>query len=134
MFYSSKIFEPAEGAPIDPNAMTTVWINFWVYGVNFVAVIGAILLLARVGRRPIMIACNIGQAILLILLGYFLIQSNNTACFICTLSFLVLFEFSSGPVVWLYIAEIATDKAASAATVVNQIFNLSMAIIPTYAG
>ena len=73
MFYSSKIFETKAGETPDPNQMTTVWINFWVYGVNFVAVIGAILLLARVGRRPIMIICNIGQAIMVILLGIFLI-------------------------------------------------------------
>lgn len=129
MFYSSKIF-----APDDSNVksdFSVVQINFWVYFVNFVSVFGAIILLSRVGRRTIMLVCNLGEAAMLILLGYFLIQRNNNACFVCTLVFLVLFEFSSGPVVWLYIAEISTDKAASVATVINQAFNLSMAIIPT---
>lgn len=59
MFYSSKIFqshgdEPASGA------MSVVIINFWVYFVNFVAVIGAILLLSRFGRRTLMIVFNTG--------------------------------------------------------------------------
>lgn len=141
MFYSSKIFEDDDSnKPADKalqadsgDSLPVVWINFWVYGVNFVAVFGAIILLARVGRRPIMIVCNIAEAALLIFLGYFLLQGNKNACFACTLGFLVFFELSSGPVVWLYIAEIACDKAASSATVVNQIFNLSMAIIPTFA-
>lgn len=68
---------------------------------------------------------------MLVALGIFLLNENKQMCFIMTLVFLVFFELSSGPVVWLYIAEICCDKASSGATVLNQIFNLSSAIVPS---
>jgi hypothetical protein len=38
--------------------------------------------------------------------------------------FLVFFEFSTGPVVWLYIGEISNDVSAGFATSVNAAANL----------
>lgn len=49
-----------------------------------------------------------------------------------TLAFICFFEFSSGPIVWLYMAEIMQDKATSVATVMNWTISLIVsATIPT---
>lgn len=46
--------------------------------------------------------------------------------------FIALFEFSSGPITWLYMSEIMQDKAVSVATVLNWIINLAISLsIPT---
>lgn len=46
--------------------------------------------------------------------------------------FIALFEFSSGPITWLYMAEIMQDKAVSIATVLNWLINLIIsATIPS---
>ena len=44
------------------------------------------------------------------------------------LAFVVIFEFSLGPVPWLYMAEIMTDKGLSMAVVLNWITTLAIAI------
>ena len=46
--------------------------------------------------------------------------------------FICAFEFGPGPVVWLYISEICTDKTASVATAVNQLFTLLVSIFSPY--
>jgi hypothetical protein len=38
--------------------------------------------------------------------------------------FIVFFEFSTGPVIWLYIGEISNDVSAGIATAVNAAANL----------
>jgi SP family xylose:H+ symportor-like MFS transporter len=43
--------------------------------------------------------------------------------------FVILFEFSLGPIVWIYMAEIMTDKGQSLGTVVNWILTIIMAIV-----
>ena len=43
--------------------------------------------------------------------------------------FIALFEFSSGPITWLYMAEIMQDKAVSIATVLNWSINLIISVI-----
>lgn len=45
------------------------------------------------------------------------------------MAFIAFFEFSSGPIVWLYMAEIMQDKAVSMATVLNWSINLIISLI-----
>ena len=47
----------------------------------------------------------------------------------CLMLFIVAFEFSSGPIVWLYMSEIMQDKSQSVATVLNWCMNLIISII-----
>lgn len=49
-----------------------------------------------------------------------------------TILFVVLFEFSIGPITWLYIAEVTNDKGASAATFVLQFFTMLFGIVTLY--
>lgn len=46
--------------------------------------------------------------------------------------FIVLFEFSLGPIPWLYMAEIMTDKGLSIAILLNWIMTIVMAIATPY--
>jgi len=45
------------------------------------------------------------------------------------MTFIALFEFSSGPITWLYMAEIMQDKGSSIATVMNWLINLIISAI-----
>jgi len=46
--------------------------------------------------------------------------------------FVIIFEFSSGPIAWLYIAEITNSSGASAATGVLQTFSLLQGALTLY--
>jgi MFS transporter, SP family, galactose:H+ symporter len=48
------------------------------------------------------------------------------------LLFVVEFEFSLGPIPWLYMAEIMTEKGLSLAVLLNWIFTIIMAIVTPY--
>lgn len=44
------------------------------------------------------------------------------------LLFVVFFEFSLGPIVWIYMSEVMTDKGQSLGTLVNWILTIIMAL------
>ena len=114
--------------------MPIVWVNLLVYGVNVVTTVASVLLLNWYGRKTLMIVFVPAQALMLILLGLFLGWASDSVAdtwpIICCLAFVGFFEFSSGPITWLYIAEICNDTAQSYATVANQVVCLFMALIP----
>lgn len=47
---------------------------------------------------------------------------------VCVLLFIAFFEFSSGPITWLYMAEIMQDKAISIATSLNWFITLAISV------
>ena len=68
-------------------------------------------------------------------ISFYYLNESSTAqilCVIFILVFVILFEFSSGPVTWIYLAEIMTDKGLSVALLLNQIFTLTVAIVVPY--
>jgi hypothetical protein len=48
------------------------------------------------------------------------------------LVFVALFEFSLGPIVWIYMSEVMTDKGTSFGTLVNLTLTLIMGIVTPY--
>ena len=53
---------------------------------------------------------------------------------VCVLCFITFFEFSSGPIAWLYNAEILHTKALSLASFLNWLVSLGMSIgVPVLA-
>ena len=108
MFYSSTIFDGATSLPI-------VWVNFLVYGVNLIATLGSVFLLGWFGRKTLMMIFVPLQAVMMICLGLFLGWLSDDVPdilpVVSCLAFVAFFEFSSGPIVWLYIAEICNDTA-----------------------
>lgn len=111
MFYSNTIFSSLGG--ISPDMIT-----FLVGVVNFLATFGGLVLLFKYGRRQIMLVFNLGMAIVLFLVGFFSLkqadwtgtgdESNpfTTPSVTLVLVFIAFFEFSSGPITWLYMSEI----------------------------
>jgi hypothetical protein len=139
MFYSNTIFSSLGG--ISPDMIT-----FMVGVVNFLATFGGLWLLFKLGRRTIMLYIGACMAIILVMVGYCSlkqadIEDNNeatgaddsnpwtipTVCLV--MAFICCFEFSSGPITWLYMAEIMQDKTMSIATVLNWLVNLVISLI-----
>ncbi len=66
---------------------------------------------------------------------FFYLEDNEAAqvlCIIFILAFVILFEFSLGPIPWIYMAEIMTDKGLSIAILLNWLFTLLMAIVTPF--
>jgi hypothetical protein len=73
----------------------------------------------------------------LIALGicFFYLDTSKPAqifCVIFIMLFIVFFEFSLGPIPWLYMAEIMTDKGLSIAILLNWLMTIIMAIATPY--
>jgi SP family galactose:H+ symporter-like MFS transporter len=140
MFYSNTIFASLGG-------ISSVMITFYVGLVNFIATFGGMILLFKAGRRTIMLNMNALMSIILLMVGVCsLKQATRQAeiddqtegddsnvwtypTVILVLAFIAVFEFSSGPITWLYMAEIMQDKSVSVATVLNWLMNLVISII-----
>lgn len=103
---------------------------FLVYLVNFIATGLSIFLLGRFGRRTLMIMGSGIQTISLLGLATFMYAENKTFPIVFSLICVAFFEFSSGPIVWLYLSEISTDKGASICTIANALTNMCFAIFP----
>lgn len=76
----------------------------------------------KCGRKPLLIIGEIGMIISLLLVGLFVGPLNlNLAIIhlICILSFIIFFEISLGPIVWVYCSEILYTKAMSVSTAAN---------------
>lgn len=108
MFYSNMVFKGLE--------MTNTTITGLIGIVNFVTTLGGLALLTCFGRRTIMLVFNALMAITLIILAYYSFERNTIGMVVCVLVFIAFFEFSSGPIIWLYMAEIMADKAMGVAT------------------
>ena len=121
MFYSNTLFA---GSSMSPQNITGL-----IGVVNFLATFGGLFFLALAGRRTIMLYCNTIMSIILISNGIFNLQGHQTWAIITTMLFICFFEFSSGPITWLYMAEIMADKAVGIATVLNWTVNLVISII-----
>lgn len=124
IFYSNTIFN---GSSLLPEQVT-----FLVGAVNFASTIGGLFLLSFFGRRSIVLTCQFLMAIDLILLGWCGETDKSTAEIYLLMLFIILFEFSVGPILWLYMAEICQDKAIGLASCLNWLIGLiiSSAIPP----
>ena len=132
MFYSSNIMS-SSGLP--PNQITAL-VGF----VNCVSVFPTIYLFSRFGRKILLWTLSLAIAGSLIGLGVSLLvdaQSqidglgNIGACQVLSVVFLLLFimffEFSLGPLLWVYLSEVMTEKGLSLGVGVNQIVTVLIA-------
>jgi SP family sugar:H+ symporter-like MFS transporter len=147
MFYSNTIFKSV-------GHISGTKITFYVGLVNFLATFGGLYLMFKFGRRTIMLSMNGVMAIILIMVGVCSLhqatrnqeindeKSQSTdpnsvndqnkwtyPTVFLVLAFIAVFEFASGPITWLYMAEIMQDKSVSVATVLNWLMNLVISII-----
>ena len=68
-------------------------------------------------------------------IAFLYVDTDKTAqifCVIFILLFVVLFEFSLGPIPWLYMAEIMTEKGLSIAILLNWLMTIVMGILTPF--
>jgi sugar porter (SP) family MFS transporter len=112
---------------------TSVYEAVYLGIINMAGAIVALLLLDKVGRRPLMITGTSGDVLALIGLGWFFHMgssfqhANPSIALGLIMAYLLFFEISLGPIFWVMIAEIyplrSRAKAMAAATMVNWTFN-----------
>jgi sugar porter (SP) family MFS transporter len=95
---------------------------------NVIFTVVAILLLDKVGRRPLLIVGTIGCVISLVVLGIFFASSTlkhdfSGLALICLIVYIASFAVGLGPVFWLMISEIFPLKVRSAAMSVSTVAN-----------
>ena len=74
-----------------------------VGGVNFGSALLSLPLIDRIGRKPILIIGFILMSICMALTGVCEHYNTTTLAKVAVLSFIVAFEFSAGPVFWVYL-------------------------------
>ena len=135
MFYSNTLFSSLGSPDL---------VTFLIGSVNFLSVFGGLFLLFRYGRKSIMVTFNLGMAIILFLVGFVSLKQSGwkpedhedgasnpytVPSVLLVLIFIAFFEFSSGPITWLYMSEIMQDKTQSIATVLNWLVNLVISLV-----
>lgn len=117
IFYSSTIFSSGND---DGSADNGAKIGTALVGVfNMVSTLVAMVLLKYFGRKTLLVFGQITMAACLGLLGLFFSTNQTLLIKVFTLAFVVFFEFSSGPILWLYNAEILPASGISVATFIN---------------
>lgn len=110
--YAPKIFQSI-GASQDNQLLQTVFIG----GVNLVFTILAMLLVDKLGRKPLMLMGAGGLAILYIVVANMLgTRSSNVSWFL--LASIGVYAMSLAPVTWVLISEIFPNKVRSEATTI----------------
>ena len=97
---------------------------FLVNFANFITVLPAIPMLSAYGRRTLMIVWCAVMVVALVTMTMFsawldLGAVSDYGQVGCLMVFVGAFEFSYGPILWLYLAEVCTDKGISLAILTN---------------
>jgi sugar porter (SP) family MFS transporter len=95
---------------------------------NVIFTVVAILILDRVGRRPLLLVGTVGCILALVALGIFFASSTlkhdaPIIALICLIVYIASFAVGLGPVFWLMISEIFPLKVRSAAMSVSTVAN-----------
>ena len=104
-FYAPTIFEQS-GVGQDAAFAQAIWVGL----VNVVFTIVAMLLVDRLGRRPLMLAGLAGIAFSMFLAARGFHVDDSTLVLIGILGFVASFAFSLGPVMWVLFSEIFPNR------------------------
>lgn len=124
MFYSSKI--------LTSGTIKSTIITALVGIVNCVSVFPTIILFKKFGRKTLLWTLSLAIAASLIGLGVCLIVDNaicKSLSIVFLMLFIIFFEFSLGPLLWIYMSEIMTEKGLSLGVVVNQVATILIALL-----
>ena len=108
--YTAKIFESI-GASKDDQLLQTVFIG----GVNLLFTLLAMLLVDKLGRKPLMLIGAFGLAVIYIIVVLMLGKGSPAVSWFL-LSAIGLYAMSIAPVTWVLISEIFPNKVRGAAT------------------
>lgn len=99
-----------------PSAKAAILATAYIGAVNILMTVVSILLVDRVGRKPLLIVGTGGMAVSLAFIGYaFLAHLQGFGVFLGVLAFIAFFAVSLGPVLWLLLAEIYPIRVRGAA-------------------
>ena len=86
--------------------ISELMLTFLIGLFNLIASFIGLALLNCAGRRTLMLIFNASMAVILIVLSISINFKWNTFSIILVLAFISAFEFSAGPICWVYMAEI----------------------------
>ena len=127
IYYSPTILQEV-GLASDNAILSAVPIGV----VNIVMTVVAILMIDKVGRRPLLIASLTGMVISIAGLGFvFELDAGGTLAVTCLILYVASFAIGMGPIFWLLISEIYPQRvrgeAMSVATASNWLANFAVA-------
>lgn len=125
MFYSNSILKNA-GMPA---STATLLVGI----VNVLATAGGMGLLSKYGRKQLMVWGQTAMVAALLATGAFQILGYGLPTTFGVLTFIIAFEFTSGPITWLYMSEIMDDKATGFASALNWLMNCLIGGVVPYA-
>lgn len=131
IYYAPRIFQDAGFSA----GSAAIWATVSVGVINVVATVAALMLIDRVGRKPLLYTGLAGMAVSLAVVASSSLLSaggtNTAADYVTVLAvwaFIISFAISLGPIPWLMASELfpvsVRGKAASIATVVGWVGNL----------
>jgi SP family arabinose:H+ symporter-like MFS transporter len=130
-FYANMIFERA-GASTDAAFLKAVYVGL----VNLVFTVIAILLIDRLGRRPLLMFGTAGIALSMGLLAYGFRgghEMDATLVLIGVLSFVAFFAVSLGPIMWVLFSEIFPNRvrgiAISFVGLINSVVSFGVQLV-----
>ncbi len=111
-FYAPMIFEQS-GVGTDASFMQAILVGL----VNLVFTVLAILLIDRLGRRPLLLAglAGIGGSMLLLAYGFAAANLNPQLILVGILIFVASFAMSLGPVMWVLFSELFPNRVRGVA-------------------
>uniref|UniRef100_A0A7S3NPI3 Major facilitator superfamily (MFS) profile domain-containing protein n=1 Tax=Euplotes crassus TaxID=5936 RepID=A0A7S3NPI3_EUPCR len=97
--------------------------------INCISAIAAIFLLAKFGRKPLMIISNIGMCFCLIALAVWPKSQNSTYLIVFAIVFIIFFEIGMGSAIFMYATEIMTEFGISIALSITWILTTLVSLL-----
>ena len=116
MYYSTKLFK-TNYIPINPSVGSALVGLF-----NLVSSMGSFILLEHFGRVTLIKVSGfiMGATLIMLSLGDFCLQNDEKSYLVMFIFiFVIMFEYSIGPIAWLYMSEIMVDKGVAIGTTIN---------------
>ncbi|GAB6167054.1 arabinose-proton symporter AraE [Thermostilla marina] len=106
VYYTPKIFASAGASDTTALLRTAV-----MQGVNLAVTVVALLVIDRLGRKPLLLCTSAAMFLALAFLaGVFAVQPSPNLVFIGVLAYIAAFAIGMGPVVWVVLAEIFPNR------------------------
>ncbi|CAI2367973.1 unnamed protein product [Moneuplotes crassus] len=97
--------------------------------INCISAIAAIFLLAKFGRKPLMIISNIGMCFCLIALAVWPKSQNSSYLIAFAIVFIIFFEIGMGSAIFMYATEIMTEFGISIALSITWILTTLVSLL-----
>ena len=85
--------------------------SYMVGCVNWAGALLSPIPLSMFGRKTLLFWGQIGMGVSLVLTGIFQMLDMSIPIIVCLCIFITAFQFSQGPIAWMYAAEVAVDTA-----------------------